>query len=84
MNNLFLGRFKKKDKPLIEDEVPILEDRIFWVLTLQKIALRVPGPFRGARRPRLPGRAPDQAPDRFPVSGAGPGLGPGPARVGAG
>ena len=41
MNNSFLGRFKKKDKPLIEDEVPILEDRIFWVSTLQKIAFPV-------------------------------------------
>ena len=39
----FFGRFKKKDEeiPVFEEQVPIWEDRIFWVETLQKIALPV-------------------------------------------
>jgi hypothetical protein len=39
----FFGRLKKKDEeiPVFEEQVPVWEDRIFWVETLQKIALRV-------------------------------------------
>ena len=38
----FFGRFRKKEEiPEVEEEVPIWEDRIFWVETLQKIALPV-------------------------------------------
>lgn len=40
MSNSFLKRFKKSKEvePVIEQEAPVWEDRIFWVETLQKIA----------------------------------------------
>ena len=41
MSNSFLGRFKKNDEPVIEEETPVFEDRTFWVSTLQKIAFPV-------------------------------------------
>ncbi|MBE6509772.1 MAG: DUF2264 domain-containing protein [Methanobrevibacter millerae] len=37
----FFGRFKKEEVPVVEEQVPVWEDRIFWVETLQKIALPV-------------------------------------------
>ncbi|MBO5152508.1 MAG: hypothetical protein J6B73_10165, partial [Methanobrevibacter sp.] len=38
----FFGRFKKEEEvPVVEEQVPVWEDRIFWVETLQKIALPV-------------------------------------------
>lgn len=38
----FFGRFRKADEiPVFEEQVPVWEDRIFWVETLQKIALPV-------------------------------------------
>ena len=38
----FFGRFRKEEEPIIFDEqVPVWEDRIFWVEILQKIALPV-------------------------------------------
>lgn len=42
MSNSFFKRFKKEEKPpVIEEEPPVWEDRIFWVSTLQKIAFPV-------------------------------------------
>ena len=43
MSNSFLDRFKKKeDTPIIEEEkAPVLDDRLFWVSTLQKITYPV-------------------------------------------
>lgn len=41
MSNSIFKRFKKKETPVIEEKPPILEDRIFWVSTLQKIAFPV-------------------------------------------
>ena len=39
----FFGRFKKEEEePIFEDQVPVWEDRIFWVETLQKIIERFP------------------------------------------
>ena len=38
----FFGRFKKEEEiPVFDEQVPVWEDRIFWVETLQKIALPV-------------------------------------------
>lgn len=38
----FFGRFKKEEEePFFDEKVPVWEDRIFWVETLQKIALPV-------------------------------------------
>lgn len=37
----FFNRSKKEEPPEIEEKPPILEDRIFWVSTLQKIAFPV-------------------------------------------
>jgi hypothetical protein len=42
MSNSFLNRFKKEEEPpVIEEKVPVWEDRIYWVSTLQKIAFPV-------------------------------------------
>ena len=42
MSNSFFNRFKKEEKPpVIEEQAPVWEDRIFWVSTLQKIAFPV-------------------------------------------
>lgn len=41
MSNSFFGRFKKRDNKVVEEHLPIREDRIFWVETLQKIAFPV-------------------------------------------
>lgn len=37
----FFNRLKKEEIPVVEEQVPVWEDRIFWVETLQKIALPV-------------------------------------------
>ena len=38
----FFGRFKKEEEePIFDEQVPVWEDRIFWVETLPKIALPV-------------------------------------------
>ena len=42
MSNSFFKRFKKEEEPpVIEEEAPVWEDRIFWVSTMQKIAFPV-------------------------------------------
>ena len=42
MSNSFFKRFKKeKEPPVVEEEPPVWEDRIFWISTLQKIAFPV-------------------------------------------
>ena len=42
MSNSFLNRFKKQEEtPVVEEQPPIWEDRIFWVSTLQKVAFPV-------------------------------------------
>ena len=33
----FLNRLKKKEDPIIEEKVPVWEDRIYWISILQKI-----------------------------------------------
>ena len=41
MSNSIFKRFKKKEEPVIEEQPPVWEDRIFWISTLQKIAYPV-------------------------------------------
>ena len=41
MSNSIFKRFRKQETPVVEDNPPICEDRIFWVSTLQKIAFPV-------------------------------------------
>ena len=41
MSKSFLGRFKKKEEPVIEEKPPVWQDRIYWVSILQKIAFPV-------------------------------------------
>ena len=42
MSNSFFNRFKKEEKPpVIEEQAPVWEDRIYWISTLQKIAFPV-------------------------------------------
>ena len=40
MSNFF-GKFKKNEPPVVEEEPPAWEDRIFWIDTLQKIAFPI-------------------------------------------
>lgn len=56
MSNSFFNRFKKEEKPpVIEKEVPVWNDRIFWVSTLQKIAFPVLNHLaRGSLRKNMP------------------------------
>lgn len=41
MSNSFLKRFRKKEEPVIEEEINILEDREYWISLMEKIALPV-------------------------------------------
>ena len=51
----FLKRFRKKEEPVIEEQPSIWEDRIFWVSTLQKIALPVLGNLaKSSLRKKMP------------------------------
>ena len=57
MSNSFLKRFKKEEEPPEEvvEEVPVWEDRIFWVSTLQKIAYPVLNNLaRGSLKKNMP------------------------------
>ena len=56
MSNSFLNRFKKEEKPpVIEEQAPVWEDRIFWISTLQKIAFPVLNNLaRGTLRKTMP------------------------------
>lgn len=56
MSNSFLKRFKKEEKPpVIEEQAPVWEDRIYWVSTLQKIALPVLNNLaKGSLRKNMP------------------------------
>jgi len=56
MSNSFFNRFKKEEKPpVIEEQAPVWEDRIYWVSTLQKIAYPVLNNLaRGSLRKNMP------------------------------
>ena len=55
MSNSFLGRFRKKDEPVVEEEPPIWQDRIYWVSILQKIAFPVLNNLRkGSLKKNMP------------------------------
>ena len=56
MSNSFFTRFKKEEKPpVIEEQAPVWNDRIFWVSTLQKIAFPVLNHLaRGSLRKNMP------------------------------
>ncbi len=56
MSNSFFNRFKKEEKPpVIEEQAPVWNDRIFWVSTLQKIAFPVLNHLaRGSLRKNMP------------------------------
>lgn len=55
MSNSFLGRFRKKDEPIIEERTSVWEDRIFWISTLQKIAFPVLNNLRkGSLKKNMP------------------------------
>ena len=57
MSNSFFKRFKKEEEPPEEvvEEVPVWEDRIFWVSTLQKIAYPVLNNLaRGSLKKNMP------------------------------
>ena len=56
MSNSFFKRFKKEEEPpVIEEEIPVLQDRMFWVSTMQKIAFPVLNNLsRGSLRKTMP------------------------------
>jgi hypothetical protein len=56
MSNSFFNRFKKEEKPpVIEEQAPVWEDRIYWLSTLQKIAYPVLNNLaRGSLRKNMP------------------------------
>ena len=56
MSNSFFDRFKKEEEvPVIEEEPPVWEDRVFWVSTLQKIAFPVLNNLsKGSLRKKMP------------------------------
>ena len=41
MSNSIFGRFRKKEEPVIEEETPVLDDRVIWLSVLQKITFPV-------------------------------------------
>lgn len=56
MSNSFFNRFKKDEEPpVIEEQAPVWEDRIYWLSTLQKIAYPVLNNLaRGSLRKNMP------------------------------
>jgi len=56
MSNSFFNRFKKEEKPpVMEEQAPVWEDRIYWVSTLQKIAFPVLNNLaKGSLRKNMP------------------------------
>ena len=56
MSNSFFKRLKKEEKPpVIEEQAPVWEDRIFWVSTLQKITFPVISNLaKGSLRKNMP------------------------------
>ena len=56
MSNSFFKRLKKEEKPpVIEEQTPVWEDRIFWVSTMQKIAFPVLSNLaKGSLRKNMP------------------------------
>ena len=56
MSNSFFKRLKKEEEPpVIEEQTPVWEDRIFWVSTLQKIAYPVINNLaKGSLRKNMP------------------------------
>ena len=71
MSNSFLKRFKKKETPVVEDMPPVWEDRIFWVSTLQKIALPVLNNLaKGTLRKNMPYESSSEEGKKFSYFGA--------------
>ena len=55
MSNSFLDRFRKKEEPVVEEEPPVWQDRIYWVSILQKIAFPVLNNLRkGSLKKNMP------------------------------
>ena len=56
MSNSFFNRFKKEEEPIImEENAPVIDDRVIWVSTLQKIAFPVLNNLaRGSLRKSMP------------------------------
>ncbi len=67
MSNSFFKRFKKEEKPhIMEEELPVWEDRIFWVSTLQKIAYPILDNLsKGTLRKNMPYESNDMEGQKF-------------------
>ena len=62
----FLNKFKKKEDPVIEEEPPVWEDRIYWVSLLQKITYPVLNNLaKGSLRKNMPYESPSLEGEKF-------------------
>ncbi len=67
-NNMssFLNKLRKKEEPIIEEQGPVWDDRIFWVSTLQKIAFPVLNNLsKGSLRKNMPYESPSLEGQKF-------------------
>ncbi|MBQ9160369.1 MAG: DUF2264 domain-containing protein [Methanobrevibacter sp.] len=67
MSNSFFKRFKKEEEPpVIKEESPVWQDRIYWVSTLQKIAFPVLNNLsKGALRKNMPAESKSSEGQKF-------------------
>ena len=67
MSNSFFKRFKKEEEPpIIEEESPVWQDRIYWVSILQKIAFPVLNNLsKGALRRNMPAESKSSESQKF-------------------
>ena len=62
----FLNKLRKKEDPIIEEEGPVWDDRIFWVSTLQKITFPVLSNLaKGSLRKNMPYESPSLEGQKF-------------------
>ena len=62
----FLNKLRKKEEPIIEEEGPVWDDRIFWVSTLQKITFPVLSNLaKGSLRKNMPYESPSLEGQKF-------------------
>jgi len=62
----FLNKLRKKEEPIIEEQGPVWDDRIFWVSTLQKIAFPVLNNLsKGSLRKNMPYESPSLEGQKF-------------------
>lgn len=62
----FLNKLRKKEEPIIEEQGPVWDDRIFWVSTLQKMTFPVLNNLsKGSLRKNMPYESPSLEGQKF-------------------